>query len=396
MARPDRLVCLAAALLLCASSRASAQTTRQCAFFNQVMSGVQEVTANPDTVWLYALPADCPDVCTICSAGCLMCVNSGWSDATTVPDKDMPYSTAASGDDGAWLALDTSAVGKGGACVPGGGVGAVTGSLVRTSGLAGTYSQSTGTRVSSKTSSCGVWEIVEATPVPPAPPGGYSPSPPPPPPAPPSPYDWQLPDAVLTPGDTNPDVDESTMDITICCSYRGKPDCDWSTGQIRPPASYTTDLKIDQLAGDYSKFVSIWGESTSAYGAFPGRQAACAGGTAGGGRMGRLGGRSRLIPGTEEDHLIPLELGGNPRSRTNLWPQPHADSKHGSHQAQLKDQLEGAITVAVCAGETPLRVAQAEIASHWPEAYRKYVLKEPPMEPVYEPPWGHSEKPSAA
>ena len=44
----------------------------------------------------------------------------------------------------------------------------------------------------------------------------------------------------------------------------------------------------------------------------------------------------------------------------------------------------------MCAGETPLRVAQAEIATSWPSAYYKYVLKEPPMEPVYEPPWGHA------
>lgn len=272
-----RLVCLAAAtLLLCTRGRASAQPVAQCSSFSQVSSGVSPVTAKPETsVWLYALPADCPNVCSICSAGCFFCANSGWTDPSAVPDAALPYSTSDSGDDGSWFALDTSAVGKGGACVPGGGVGAVTGSLVRTTGLTGTYSATTGTRVSSKTSSCGQWEVVQATPSPPAPPGGHSPSPPPPPPLPPSPYDWQLPDAILTPGDTNPDVDESTMDVTICCNYRGKPDCDWSTSQIRPPASYTTALKIEQLAGDYAKFVSVWGDATSAY---------------------------------EEDHLIPLEL----------------------------------------------------------------------------------------
>jgi len=146
----------------------------------------------------------------------------------------------------------------------------------------------------------------------------------------------------LVPGDTNPDVNETwaSMNVTICCNHRGKPDCSWSTSQYRPPASYTTSLKIEQLAGDYSPFVEIWGDSTAQY---------------------------------EEDHLIPLELGGDGRSRLNLWPQPHASAVQGEHQSELKDRLEGAITAAVCNGLVGLRTAQSEIASHWPAAYAKYV-----------------------
>jgi len=214
--------------------------------------------------------------------------------------------------------------------------------------MTGTYSTTTGTRVSSKTSSCGKWTLVDVAPLPPAPPGGYAPPPPlpsPPPPLPPALYDWQTPDAKLTPGDTNPDVNETwaSMNVTICCNYRGRPDCQWSTSQYRPPASYTTNLKIEQLAGDYADFVKIWGGSTTAY---------------------------------EEDHLIPLELGGDGRSRLNLWPQPHASAAQGEHQSELKDRLEGEITRRVCAGEVGLRAAQQEIATHWPAAYAKYVQDE--------------------
>jgi len=56
------------------------------------------------------------------------------------------------------LALDTSAKGTV-PCTVGGGVGATTGSLVTISGMTGTYSSTTGTRVYSATSSCGVWTV---------------------------------------------------------------------------------------------------------------------------------------------------------------------------------------------------------------------------------------------
>src|SRR5207248_8296353 len=46
-----------------------------------------------------------------------------------------------------------------------------------------------------------------------------------------------LPDRKCTPGATNPDVTQATVGITICVSGY--------VAQIRPPATYTNGLKID-------------------------------------------------------------------------------------------------------------------------------------------------------
>jgi hypothetical protein len=43
----------------------------------------------------------------------------------------------------------------------------------------------------------------------------------------------------------------------------------------------------------------------------------------------------------EEDHFIPLELGGAPRNPKNLWPEPHSQSK-------LSDPLETQLKRKVC------------------------------------------------
>src|SRR5690348_8627785 len=96
-----------------------------------------------------------------------------------------------------------------------------------------------------------------------------------------------LPDPTCQPGDYNPDVTQSTIDSTICVSG-------W-TATVRPPASYTNALKVKQIAEyGYSD------TSTADY---------------------------------EEDHLVPLELGGAPRSEQNLWPEP----RYGSETAASKD-----------------------------------------------------------
>ncbi|MGH6981863.1 MAG: hypothetical protein ACREFC_11705 [Stellaceae bacterium] len=68
----------------------------------------------------------------------------------------------------------------------------------------------------------------------------------------------------------------------------------------------------------------------------------------------------------EIDHLIPLALGGADVA-ANLWPQ-----RYGDGNAAEKDQLEKFLRREVCAGKIPLHVAQAEIASDWRAAYRKY------------------------
>jgi hypothetical protein len=56
----------------------------------------------------------------------------------------------------------------------------------------------------------------------------------------------------------------------------------------------------------------------------------------------------------EEDHFIPLELGGAPRNPKNLWPEPHAQSK-------LSDPLETQLKRKVCRGLMKLAKARATI-----------------------------------
>ena len=48
------------------------------------------------------------------------------------------------------------------------------------------------------------------------------------------------PDPTLTPGATNPNITQANIANTIC-------DPNWSTKTIRPPASYTNNLKQQQL-----------------------------------------------------------------------------------------------------------------------------------------------------
>lgn len=109
--------------LLALFAAAAAAAPEQCSHFEQITGGVSHIVASPDDVFFYALPTDCPDVCTICSAGCLFCSSSGYV-GSGVPDAALPYKPEG---EGSWLALDTFAQGAGGACTPGGGVGATTG-----------------------------------------------------------------------------------------------------------------------------------------------------------------------------------------------------------------------------------------------------------------------------
>lgn len=104
----------------------------------------------------------------------------------------------------------------------------------------------------------------------------------------------------------------------------------YTTKSVRPPNSYTNGLKIRQIM-QYS-----------------------------------LKGN----PGDyEEDHLISLELGGDPLSPLNLWPQPWKPEPG----AKAKDKLENVLHKMVCAGKIPLAQAQKEIAEDWWLAYQKYV-----------------------
>jgi hypothetical protein len=116
-----------------------------------------------------------------------------------------------------------------------------------------------------------------------------------------------LPDKRRTPGALNPKVRRSTIKKTICKSG-------W-TKTIRPPVAFTNALKIKQM---------VLYEETG-------------------------------LPSTyEEDHLIPLELGGAPRNPKNLWPEPRSQSK-------LSDPLETKLKRKVCRGLLQLAKARAAI-----------------------------------
>jgi hypothetical protein len=137
-----------------------------------------------------------------------------------------------------------------------------------------------------------------------------------------------LPIHSVTPGGVNPTVSQSNIHSTICVSGYTK--------SIRPPASYTTKLKKRQLTSTYSRYGSA---DTALF---------------------------------EEDHLIPLELGGNPTDSKNLWPEPWS----GESNARTKDKLENALHTLVCSGAVPLKTAQKAIATNWFTAYQKYVLRQ--------------------
>jgi hypothetical protein len=107
-----------------------------------------------------------------------------------------------------------------------------------------------------------------------------------------------------TPGVLDAAVTQATIRATIC--RRG-----W-TRTIRPPVSYTNDLKRRQLR-----------------------------------EYGLRGPPSAF----QEDHLISLELGGDPRDPRNLWPEPYP-------RAAEVDRLENDLNHRVCSGSLTLTEAQ--------------------------------------
>lgn len=124
-----------------------------------------------------------------------------------------------------------------------------------------------------------------------------------------------LPDPTCTPGLADPRVTQANVLATICVSGY--------TTRVRPPSRYTDALKTQQI---------------KAYGYSDTR-----------------------LADYEEDHLIPLELGGHPTDPRNLWPEPRA----GDHGAAMKDRLENSLHAMVCSGAMTLVAAQAAIATDW-------------------------------
>lgn len=111
-------------------------------------------------------------------------------------------------------------------------------------------------------------------------------------------------------GALNPAVTQDNIKQTVCVPG-------W-TKTVRPPVAYTTKLKIQQLHDQH------------------------------------LAGTASDY---EEDHMIPLSLGGAPSDPANLWPQAWPE-------ARQKDAVENMLHRMLCKHEVSLERAQTEVR-HW-------------------------------
>ena len=132
-----------------------------------------------------------------------------------------------------------------------------------------------------------------------------------------------LPDSRLTSGYLNPDVTQENIHSTVCVRGYSK--------SIRPPSYYTNKLKKRQLM-EYG-----YADANPQH--------------------------------YEEDHLIPLSIGGSPDHPQNLWPQPRLSEWN----AEKKDRLEFKIYQLVCNGKVPLDIARQAMAENWINAYKRYM-----------------------
>jgi hypothetical protein len=73
----------------------------------------------------------------------------------------------------------------------------------------------------------------------------------------------------------------------------------------------------------------------------------------------------------EYDHLIPLELGGDPNDAANLWVEPN-DRSGATSVNNSKDVLENRLNNLVCSGQMTLATARSAIATNWVAAYQQY------------------------
>jgi hypothetical protein len=124
-----------------------------------------------------------------------------------------------------------------------------------------------------------------------------------------------FPDASCTPGEVDSRVQQSNIKTTICVSGY--------TETVRPPVTYTDALKVQQI---------------------------------------REYGYTDTNPKDyEEDHFIPLELGGNPTDPRNLWPEL-------GPSPNPKDKVEGELKRLVCSGKMTLDDARQKIRTNWKTA----------------------------
>jgi hypothetical protein len=66
----------------------------------------------------------------------------------------------------------------------------------------------------------------------------------------------------------------------------------------------------------------------------------------------------------EEDHLIPISVGGSPTDPGNLWPEP-------APAPNKKDKLEFWAYKGVCNGTVSLAEAQTDLSLNWLDAYNR-------------------------
>ncbi len=131
-----------------------------------------------------------------------------------------------------------------------------------------------------------------------------------------------LPDLTCTPGAANLAVTQATIEQTICVSGY--------TATIRPATSYTNNLKTQQIV---------------AYGY-----------------------SNKTLSSYEEDHFIPLEIGGSPDSPANLWPEPY----NITYGAKAKDKVENYLHSQICNGNMTLAEAQKEMDTNWETVYNAH------------------------
>ena len=137
-----------------------------------------------------------------------------------------------------------------------------------------------------------------------------------------------LPDPNCTPGATNPLVTQANIGSTIC--VKGY------TSTIRPPANITgREKKANALSYGYTGSLKTF----------------------------------------EYDHLLSLELAGDPNDARNLWVEPASPGHKGSGVNNPKDGVENKLHSAICSGRVTLAQAEEAITTDWTTALSKLGLK---------------------
>jgi hypothetical protein len=132
----------------------------------------------------------------------------------------------------------------------------------------------------------------------------------------------EIPDHDRTPGAVDTEITQENIANTVCVAGYTK--------TVRPPTRYTERLKRQQM-----RELGLEGDADD----------------------------------YQEDHLVPLCVGGAPRDPHNLWPQPMS----GRWSAAVKDQLESSVCRQVCRGEITLKQGQAIfLQSDWIKAYLRF------------------------